>query len=78
MEAAESMEGVETADIQDFFKLDQYKADTENYGEKSDIAKLLLQQTIVSPIFADELKKLLLSNEKQEKEYFGSDHLRYE
>jgi len=73
MEAAESMEGEmeggEAADIQDFFKLDQYKADTEDYSGKTNIAKLLLQQTIVNPIFADELKRCLLSNEKEERGY---------
>ena len=51
-----AMEGGEPADA-DFFKLSQYKNDTEDYNGKANIAKLLLQQTIVNPYFGDLLKE---------------------
>jgi len=53
----------EGGEIQDYLKLDQYKADTEDYSGKANIAKLLLKQTIVNPIFGDLLKYRLLENE---------------
>jgi len=56
MEEEEAMEGGEIAAIEDYFKLDQYKDDTEDYNGRANIAKLLLQQTIVNPIFGDSLK----------------------
>jgi len=56
----------EGGEIQDYLKLDQYKADTEDYSGKANIAKLLLKQTIVNPIFGDMLKYRLLENEMKE------------
>jgi len=50
------MEGGEPADA-DFLRLSQYQNDPEDYNGKTNIAKLLLKQTIVNPIFGDELKK---------------------
>ena len=54
------MEGGEELD---FFQLEQYKNDSEDYSGKTNIAKLLLQQTIVNPIFGDLLKMSLLRSE---------------
>ena len=60
-EPAEAMEGGEETD---FFYLKQYENDTEQYSGKGDIAKLLLRQTIVCPVFGDQLKKYLIEIEK--------------
>jgi hypothetical protein len=57
-----AMEGGEQADT-DFLKLAQYQDDPEDYSGKGNIAKLLLKQTIVSPIFGDLLKGKLLEPE---------------
>jgi len=50
-------------DVEDFFRLNPYKDDAEDYN--GNIAKLLLQQTIVNPIFGDTLKLMLLECEKE-------------
>ena len=62
----DEMMEAEGGEIQDYLKLDQYKADTEDYSGKANIAKLLLKQTIVNPIFGDLLKYSLLENEQRE------------
>ena len=53
------MEGGEPAiqDSEDYFKFSQYENDSEDYSGSANIAKLLLKQTIVNPIFGDDLKK---------------------
>ena len=58
-DSPEMMEGGEPAiqDIEDYFKLSQYENDSEDYSGSANIAKLLLKQTIVNPIFGDALKK---------------------
>lgn len=57
-DSPEMMEGGEPAiqDIEDYFKLSQYENDSEDYSGSANIAKLLLKQTIVNPIFGDALK----------------------
>lgn len=62
-DSPEMMEGGEPAiqDIEDYFKLSQYEDDSEDYSGSANIAKLLLKQTIVNPIFGDALKKEVFS-----------------
>jgi hypothetical protein len=65
-DSPEMMEGGEPAiqDIEDYFKLSQYENDSEDYSGSANIAKLLLKQTIVNPIFGDDLKDTVLKYEK--------------
>ena len=64
----DEMEGGEPSLDEDFFNLSQYQNDTEDYSGKAKIAKLLLQQTVINPIFGDLLKEELLCAELKEVE----------
>lgn len=44
-------------DDTDFFKLKIYENVSEEYSGRANIAKLILQQSIVNPIFGDYIKK---------------------
>jgi len=76
-DSPEMMEGGEPAiqDIEDYFKLSQYENDSEDYSGSANIAKLLLKQTIVNPIFGDALKMEVF---KYCKDPYGSYDSSYE
>ena len=55
----DSMKGKEAnkgGEEMDFFNLDLYKNDTDDYSGKTNIVKMLLRQTIVNPFFGDKLR----------------------